>query len=135
MSSISFYILYFEELKFNAEREKLSEKGIEVWFGAKVKDLMVVRMVYVSKYSEKLTVDVLCGRRETLGEFSAYRRFRGRKKVRIRRHTCFRREHILIIEHILNPSHNVVDISRRGQLDLFSILVDPSVIKPDSRYD
>ena len=45
--------------------------------------------------------------------------------------TGFRRENIVIIQHVLDPSHHVVDVYWCCKLYLLVILVDPCVIKSE----
>ena len=46
----------------------MSEEGVEMWFGAEVEDLVIVRMVDVCENTEELSVHVLDGGRELLRE-------------------------------------------------------------------
>ena len=41
-------------------------------------------------------------------------------------------EHILVIEHILHPCHDIVDVRRRGKLYALAVLVDPCVVEATS---
>ena len=44
--------------------------------------------------------------------------------------TSFGRECSFVVQQILNPGHYVVDIRWGGQIDTFTVLVDPSVVQP-----
>lgn len=43
--------------------------------------------------------------------------------------TRFCREDVLIVEQVLDPGHDVINIGRCGEVDALSILIDPSVIE------
>ncbi len=46
--------------------------------------------------------------------------------------TCFGRESRLVGQQAADPSHHVVDVLRRWQLDLLAVLVDPGVVESDA---
>lgn len=70
-------------------------------------------VIYVREDAEELAVDMLDCRRERLVEFLV----------------CLGGEDVLIVYQILNGGHDIVDICRRGEGYLSSILVDPSIIE------
>jgi hypothetical protein len=97
-----------------------------------MEDLGVMCVVYVGKDAEELAVDVLDGGGEGLRKvvtcepvslpslvWSGLTRFGG--------------EHVLVVEQVLDPGHDVINIRRCGEVDALSILVDPSVIKAGGR--
>jgi hypothetical protein len=43
--------------------------------------------------------------------------------------TSFRREDLVVIKHVLDPSHDIIDVSRCCKVYLFVIRVDPSVVQ------
>ena len=78
-------VLDIQQLVFPTKGQKVGKKRIKVGFGAEVEDLWVVRVVYVGKYAEELTVDVFDGRGKGLGKVvtcdgvsRGHRVFRGR---------------------------------------------------------
>jgi len=38
-------------------------------------------------------------------------------------------ENSFIVEKVLNPRHNVVNVGRRGKMNTFAILIDPCVVE------
>lgn len=43
--------------------------------------------------------------------------------------TRFGREDVLVVEEVLDPGHDVINIRRCGEVDALSILVDPGVVE------
>jgi hypothetical protein len=78
-----------------------------------MQNLSVMRMVYVSKYAEELSVDVFSCRGEGLTKIA----------------TRFSWEYGFVVKEVLNPGHHVVDIGGSWKLDTSAILVDPRVIQ------
>lgn len=81
--------------------------------GTQVQNLSIMRMVYVSKYAEELSVDVFSCRGEGLTEITAR----------------FSWEHAFVVKEVLDPGHYIVDIGGSWKLDTSAILVDPRVIQ------
>lgn len=46
-----------------------------------------------------------------------------------RRLTGFRGEDVLVVEQILDPGHDIINVCGCGEVDALSILVDPSVVE------
>jgi len=73
-----------------------------------------VGVIQVSEHSEELTVYLLCDRREIRLEIGAELGW----------------EVLSILDRLLDPGHDVVNIRRSWQFDLLARRVDPSIIKP-----
>jgi hypothetical protein len=77
-----------------------------------MKDLGVVRMVYVGEDTEELAVYVFGGWREGRGKFVAW--------------FCW--EGGFVVEEVLDPGHYVVDVSWRWELHASVICIFPCVV-------
>jgi len=74
---------------------------------------VVVRVVEMREYAEKLAVDVFRGGGEGWSEICAN----------------FSGEVLGVIQSLLNPGHNVIYVRGCREFYLFPILIDPSVVK------
>lgn len=91
----------------------MSKEGVEVRFCAEMEDVCVMGVVDVCEHAKKLSVDVFDGGREALREVV----------------TGLCRKNVLVIEEILYPSHDIVNISWRWQMDALALLVYPCIVQ------
>lgn len=95
-----------------------------------MEDLWVMCMIYVGKDTEELAIDVFDGRGKGLGKVMAYdapgelQLSPGCPNL-----TRLCGEDVLVIEQVLDPGHDVINICRCGKVNTFAILVDPSVVE------
>ena len=60
-----------QQLILTAERKEVSKERVEVRFRTQMKNLRIVRVINMRKYTQELTIDVLDGRRERRREVLA----------------------------------------------------------------
>ena len=108
----------------------MSEQGIEVRLGPQVQDLGVVRMVQVGKDTQELPIDVFHGRWEVGREIVSYEVIRKRRCARhaVSLRTRLGREGIFVVQQVLDPCHDIIDVRRCSQLHALAILVDPCIV-------
>ena len=78
-----------------------------------MEELLKVRVVDVGEDSEQLAVQVLASEDVVFGKVVGSCGERGR-----------------VIEKVLPPSENKVDVDRRGQFDWFAVGIYPCIVKP-----
>lgn len=97
-----------------------------------MEDLRVVGVIYVCKDTEELAVDVFDGRGEGLGKVVSCD---APGKISLTLNwsssslTRFCGEDVLVVEQVLDPGHDVINIGGCSEVDTLSILVYPCVIK------
>lgn len=97
----------------------MGEERVEVGLALEVQEMSIVGVIDVCEDAQELSVNVLCGSREGLGERSA----------------AVGRENVLVVQQVLNPREDIVDVCRGGKFDLLSIRVDPRVFEPAGCLD
>jgi len=106
-------ILDVQKIVLSSECEEVREERVEVALGLQMEHGGVVRVVEMREYAEELTVDVLRRSGEGLRELNA----------------DFGGEVPGVIDSLLNPGHNVVDIRGSRELYLFPVLINPSIVE------